>query len=275
MATPLSKSVTQRMLRQAAGSRTDATARYLRAFGVTDVSLQKIPAVFDAKHTPEWKAFLSANTELHGDPGKRALQAILSFIRYCQALKIDPFVKNFNYKDPLTSSSRLNVMTIRKTLMNEELHTAFKAMQNEIYKTALPQFMRVFKTRVNALRTGADNKLIAVYVLETSSNRQSLDMVLKSMGGSLYTGDLPPQLAPMFQGKIDKRPPADALLVGLGTAGWYPISRNEAFSLWITRAKKDMLVVKAIVSLSPESKDNGDIPIKDRVASWTKFKLFR
>jgi hypothetical protein len=277
MRTPLSQNVTQRLLQQATnGKGQDAVARYLRAFGVSDLSLSRIPAVFKEEFTPEWKAFLKANTQLHGDPQRQALQATLSFIRYCQALKINPFVENFNYRDPVTSGSKVDIKKIRLSLEQNELTSIFKMLKSEINKLRISGSLIVSKTKLTVGKIGKQDVLIATYVLSPSSKRQPLDMILKDLEGGLYNGTVPAQLQPMLSNdkKIDRRLPANTLLTGNGTAGWYAISRNTEYSVWMIRAKAGQLVMKVLVNLSPVSKDNGDIPFNDRLKMWGKFKPF-
>jgi len=264
------------MLRQSHGPGDDLTVRYLLAFGVADVSLGRLPAIISANFEPEWRAFLAANTELHGTASEKVLRAVLSFVRYSQELKLNAIDRKFSFKDPLTSSGTINVNRIRLALVRETLITIYTALQKYLLKMRLSQYFRVHRAKSSTCRIGTtENNIVTVFVLASRNPRQHLDAILPSLEGKLYDGSVPPQLAPLIRNKKDARPYFDTLLTGASVLGWYSLIRSSAFSVYATRAKSGYLVLKVIVPIGYISRDNGDIPLKERLQIWAKFKLFQ
>jgi len=276
---PIARSVTQRLLRTAIKSGAKTTDKYLQAFGITDVSLSRLPSVFDPSFAPEWKAFLEANSDLHGGPAERALRATLSFVRYCQALKLDPFLPSFQFRDPIDGGNKINPVKIQQEIAKQELGVTFKAIKDFITRLRLMQYMRLYKTKVTTVGGAKQPRMIAVYALDATNKRMPLDAVLVGLNGLLYDGQIPPQLKPLTTTSVkgakttDKRPPFDTMLTGAGTVGWFPVTRNSTFELYAIRAKNNILVVKVIIPLVPESETDG-VTSKQRVAMWSKLKPF-
>ncbi len=276
---PIARSVTQRMLRSAVKSGAKTTDKYLQAFGITDVSLNKLPSVFDPSFAPEWKAFLNANPNLNGGPAERALRATLSFVRYCQSLKLDPFSPSFRFRDPIAGSSKINPAKIQQEIAKQELSVTFKAIKDFVQRLRIMQYMRLYKTKVTTTGPADRPKMVAVYALDAANKRMPLDAILANLNGLLFSGMVPPQLKPILATAakgaktVDKRPPCDTMMTGLGTVGWFPVTRNPNFDLFAIRAKNGILVIKIIIPLMPESDTDG-VTSKQRVAMWSKLKPF-
>lgn len=276
---PRNRGATQRLLRQssAGAGKRDIPALYLTALGVTDLSLSKPPSIIDPQFAGEWTAFLGANRELNGDPARRALRATLSFLRYTDSMKIKAGNPRFTFRDPVTGNTKLVPNKVRLEILRYYADRSFTAIQRTVTSNRLPFYFRVRKGKVSIAKIGTRSVLVSTYVLDLSSNRLHLDAILSLLKGTLYDNARPPQLAPSVK-KVgtkekDQRPYYDSLLSGAGVIGWFPLERNAEFSLYVTRAKNGILVLKAIVNIEPVSKDNGDLPLTEHVKVWSKFKL--
>ncbi len=276
---PRNRSATQRLARQAGGvGRKNVPALYLKAFDIRDLSLDTVPGVIDPSFSGEWKAFITSNHQLTGDPAGRALRAVLSFLRYADSLKLQVGNPHFTFRDPISGANSVNPNKIRKTLLTYKLQSSLLMVQSLIRANRIPVYFKVKKTKVTSAIVRSQPKLIVSYVLGTANPRMQLDGVLSLLEGTLYQNTLPPQLASSKKkvGNKDKdqRPSYDSLLTGAGIIGWYTMERNADFSMYAVRAKDGYLVLKVILNLDPVSPDNGDLPITETVKIWSKFKLF-
>lgn len=272
---PLNRTATQKLLRQ--GQRNgyhSALTLYLRAFGVKDLTLQTLPECISQDFAAEWAAFLRTNLTLKRDPARRALQAVLSFLQYASSLKLDVLDPHFAFRDPLTGESKINPNKIRYAVVKNDLQGIFQAIRSYALKFRLSYYFKVYRTKTSMVVFRQQAYIVTVWALTCANSRMNLDAVLPILEGQLYDGSLPPQLQKVEKNGKDQRPYFDQLLNGIGTVGWYPISRSSVFQLWTTRARGGYLMIKALVPLAPVSKDNGDIPHRDQLKIWNKFKLF-
>lgn len=273
---PLNRMATKRLLDQTTRKQgADIASLYLRALGITDLSLQKVPEIVSLDFRGEWEAFLKTSTIQDPDPARRALRAALSFLEYCSAIKLDVGDPHFTFRDPITGKSRVEPKRIRVALMRYDQSRLLRSLQHYVVdKFRLKEYFKVYRTKVSATKVGRNDKIVATYVLKSSNDRRPLDAILPLLSGRLYNGDIPPQLAKMERNGKDVRPYFDTLLTGAGTAGWYMISSNQAYSLMMLRARNGLLVVKVVIHVPTVSVQHGDIPAAVQAKAWAKLKLF-
>lgn len=270
--------VTVNMVRKANNSRDlNVRQRYLKALGVTDVSLYTLPASIDPKYAGEWKAFMDANSDRHADPEEHAILTFLSFLRYCRMVKLNPFVKGYKYKDPLTSSPRLDPVQVQKKLVENGLKLINNAVSTYVKKTRIGQYMNLVGKRVVPVTAQGIDRLCATYVFAPMNKRLTLDNVLANVKGSLYTSDLPPQFRAQKKtvGKktVDARPSAETLIGSQSTLGWEPLLKTAAFVILATRAKDDRLLIRVYVTAGRHRNSRTDVSLKDRALMWAKLGI--
>lgn len=275
---PLNRAATQRLARKSSGpGRKNVPQLYLKAFGVTDLSLNTIPEIFNPDFIGEWRAFIEANRELHADPVNAALTGVLSFLKYATYLKLDVVNERFRFRDPVNGGNKVDGKKIRLVLLNYMLTTKLLMAKRVLESNRIGVYFKPYKNKVASVM-GRKSSLIATYVLTVTNNRMSFDGVMALLRDTLYPQNIPPQLAPNVKkvgGKTqDQRPYYDALMNGVGVIGWYPIARNSEFDLFATRARNGYLVLKFILHVPTPSADNGDLPLSEYIRMWKRFKLF-
>ena len=275
--TPAGAAVAQRLLQKSQrGSGINVTAAYCTALSISDFSLKTMPGCLDPACALEWSAFLrSDNKHFMTDPARNALRAVLSFLGYAKSLRLQVLDPHFRYRDPITANATLDLGKIDKALLAYDMRLVFGTLKASASKLQLARWMTVHKTKISITKVPSVSKyplLVTSWALKTKTQKMTLDAALSFLSGFLYSDSVPPQLSPVMQGKVDKSPPFDTLLTGVGSVGWYPIIRNPVFQLYAIRAKGGILVLKAIVQTSIfgvfDTARSAEL-----VRVWNKFKI--
>lgn len=278
----LSRTATNQMLKQAQAKSlkgNELILRYLQAFGITNPSLDEMPKAFDIEYLPEWKAFLKEIPKDATSPNQRALTTVLSFIRYCKLLKMDPFDATFSskYKDPITKTAVLNLDKINLNLAQNNLETIANAVNKYLVKQGFSRYFRLERKQIELTIQNSHTYIVGAYVLQPLDDKASLDSILAKMEGILYTKDLPKALQPRTKlvGKksVDQLEKASTLLPGISKLGFWLMLNSPIVEVLLTRAKDDKLVLKVLVKLG--SKDNADKLVAKaiKLKLWKKFKI--
>lgn len=280
----LSRTVTSRLLKQARSSSGDLVKKYLQAFGVVDITgsgAYQLPPAFDSQYTPEWEAFLkSAHPSGKIEDGESYLYLILSFVRYCRLIKVDPFSGTFSFKDPTTRSPQLNISNIKKRIEQNSINLLFKAIHNYLNRFYIGQYLKQSAKRCAIVK--ASNgivKIVSTYALVPRKQLDFLDDVLGNLNGVLYQKTLPVQLQSKTKlvGKtrtVELLPKYEQIPLNTSLIGWLPLIRSPAFEISVMRAKNDRLVFKVIVAIGNMKNDHIASTAKDKKAIWEKLKLF-
>lgn len=276
---PRNRLATQRLLRQAkTQGRRNLPALYLKAFGITDLTLANPPLIIDPQFKGEWSAFVSSTVNSQSsESAGRALRTVLAFLRYADSMKLDLGNEHFQFRDPITNTPKISLNNIRKALLKYDLVTRLEQVKRVLESNKIPFYFHGLKSKTTIAMDAGKPKLIAVYVMESSHNRMSLDAIFGMLKGTLYQYDLPPQLVPITKKmgtKVkDLRPPSNTMMTGAGVMGWYSLWRSPEFSVYAARARAGQLVIKVIMPQLPPNKDLGDLPLTETVKLWSKFKV--
>lgn len=257
----------------------DVVKDYLLAFGVTNTSELLLPPVFNPKHEPEWNAFivhLNLETE---DQNRKYLYTILQFMKYMQAIKINPFVKPMQAKLTKVVGERPNVDKIFEELVKYRINKLAKDVHQFLIKTGLGSQLRRIKSKVEAVPLKENVLIRSSYVFEPKRKKETLDSCLTKLQGLLYnTTRIPIHLQEVFSVPTNpkskarsKLPKYTFLFNQTSTFGWLPVLIKPKLSAYVIRAKDDRLVVRLEaymvndISLAPTKYDHN----KKLVKYWT------
>ncbi len=241
--------ITQNMLAAAAKRAGSASAKrlmYLKAFGITDPNSLDMPSVFDQKMESTWRAF---TVEHKANDRTDVLNLCLSFLRYCQLLKVDPFVPGFTFRDATTGSNRINVTSIRKSIADTELTERLAFVSTKIKRARIQAAFEVTRHKVTATMRNGHSMLVAAYVLTPNNKKLDVDAFIKANSLLSNFGSVPQALRRNVSARgKEQNIPAASLLTGAGTLGWCTLMQFKIppMTVCAIRAKGNEIVLKVV-----------------------------
>lgn len=255
--------ITGRILQSLSADKNALIEDYLTAFGVTKIGdFSLMPPVFKSIYEPEWQAFNEMfNMTLHNATKEREhLYRILEFVRYMQAIGMNPFAKALKHprETKLSSSTKFKPLAVYEKIVESGLKRIADEINELMRKNQLNSAFRVEKQTSEILFKDKQYSLVAGYVLVPARKNDNLDALLTKLQGVLYNGSSAPI---QLREQLQRLPPdsrlkpkvlnqkSDVCLKGSSYAGWYPLRRTKIFNASLIRAKDNKLVLKVLVYL--------------------------
>jgi hypothetical protein len=200
----------------------DLYKQYLAGFGSKNGSY---PTVFDEKYEDSYNIFVSNYNLKIKNEDKRNLFVILDFIRYFQQLKVSPFKKK----------TVITIQKIYEKLYEYYIGLQVKSIKEEIRKRNILRYLKIDKTKI-----AVDKHIVSYTLLVPNSNKQTTDVVVIMLQGSLYNMSKPPN--PLLDTKLK----FTNLCTNVLLSGWFMLDKTDNYSLSIRRCKEGLVLRKII-----------------------------
>lgn len=217
--------------------------RYLKAFGYNrDLNL---PSVFNIQYGQHWQTFCDHFVSPSIDTDRGDLYRVLEFCRYMKAINLNPFLRPF--VDPV-SKTKFNVEAAYKVLMQESLSAFAASIDLDMRRLRLTQLLVAQQSKF-LVQYQKKSYVVSFGIAFVPKSGDGLDKVLPQLKGALYTQtNMPIQFQESrksFSSRMGSQlPTADTLLNDINSYGWLKVSALKGYSIFATRARNGILVVR-------------------------------
>lgn len=232
---------TEDVVRRLLSTGKPALTSCLLAFGLSSTCRKladNFPPIFNPDERPTWDAFIGHFKAPKADQDTVVLTALLTYLRYMEALKINPFV------DPKTDiKSDPFMRALAQAQIYDDLSAALDAARSARIIEMFEQRMVRIKPFVVGKQTFANLSYVLV-----PRRGQNMDQILTQLKGSMYSLALPQQLRYRQSGNTVKMPRASALMTN-PDASFAKLSSGKRWSLMAARSKENFLVLRIQLAL--------------------------
>jgi hypothetical protein len=202
---------------------------YLKLFGFK--SLGELPSVFNPEHKPYWRTFLASHKSYSKNEVQRAVLAILDFVLYMRAQRLNPFIsKEFNAK--------IKPISIKRSFITHEAQSVMTELNKVLRISGVKSYMVV---QSKGVQLALDKKSINVNILYVPLKHKLDDVLLKYLKGQLYkTSSIPIQLKP------SKESSRSVMSVLKTSSTWLPFTKVLGHKVYL-KTTRDGLLVRLVI----------------------------